>query len=122
MLCMVELGELENRHEDFTRRNTRILAVSLETPEVVAQTQAKFPHLKLVADGEGRLIDTVAVRHLRAAPDRGDAAAPTTILVDRTGTVRWVFRPDRYLTRLAPDELLAAVDQHLPNADGHITQ
>ena len=27
--------------------------------------------------------------------------------------VQWVFRPDRYITRLSPQELLAAIDQHL---------
>ena len=43
----------------------------------------------------------------------GDADAPTTILVDGQGVVRWVFRPERFLTRLSPEELLAAVDQHV---------
>jgi hypothetical protein len=36
------------------------------------------------------------------------------VLVDRQGTVRWTFRPERFLDRLSPDELLAAIDQHLP--------
>ncbi len=119
---MVELGELEARHQDFTRRNARIVAVSLEDQTIAARTQAKFPHLQVIADGEGRLIDTAAVRHERAAPDGRDAAAPTTILIDRAGVVRWVFRPDRYLTRLSPDELLGAVDQYLPQPDRETTQ
>lgn len=110
---MIELGELEARHADFDKRNARIVAVSLEDPATVAKTQEKFPHLKTVADGEGKLIDVVNVRHAQANPHGGDAAAPTTILIDRSGIVRWVFRPDRYLTRLSPDELLAAVDEHL---------
>ena len=30
--------------------------------------------------------------HPHAAPDDGDADVPTTILVDRHGTVRWLYR------------------------------
>lgn len=110
---MVELGELEARHADFEKRNARIVVVSLEDQRTASQTREQFPHLQPVADVDGRLIDVANVRHHNAAPDGRDAAAPTTVLVDRAGVVRWVFRPERYLTRLSPDELLAAVDQHL---------
>ena len=34
-------------------------------------------------------------------------------LVDGRGTVRWTCRPDRFLTRLTPAEMLAALDQHV---------
>lgn len=122
MLCMIELGELEARHEDFTRRNSQIVAVSLEDQATAAKTQAQFPHLRIVADAQGRLIDAAEVRHKNASPDGRDAAAPTTILMDRSRIVRWIFRPDRYLTRLSPDELLAAVDRHLAGEDRDTTQ
>ena len=111
---MVELGQLERRHEDFARRNVRIFVVSLEGRDEAAKTQAQFPHLTAVADAEHHLIDAVGALHPHANPEGGDAAAPTTILIDRDGVVRWLFRPDRYLTRLSPDELLDAVDHHLP--------
>ena len=44
-----------------------------------------------------------------------NAAAPTTILIDRHGQVRWLFRPDRSLERLSAAEMLAAVDANLGN-------
>ena len=47
-------------------------------------------------------------------PDGGDTAAPTTLLVDGGGTVRWTFRPDRFLNRLSPSQVLAAVDKEMP--------
>jgi hypothetical protein len=37
-----------------------------------------------------------------------------TILVGGQGTVRWLFRPGRFLERLSPAQLLAAIDEHLP--------
>jgi alkyl hydroperoxide reductase subunit AhpC len=114
---MIELGKLERRHEDFAQRNVRILVVSLETQEEAAKTHAQFPHLTAVADKDHQLIDAAGVLHSHANPEGGDAAAPTTILIDRDGDVRWLFRPDRYLTRLSPEELLAAVDHYLPKKE-----
>jgi hypothetical protein len=46
-----------------------------------------------------------------AGQDGKDTNAPTTFLVDGGGQVLWVFRPDRYITRLAADELLRSIDR-----------
>lgn len=59
------------------------------------------------------MCQALQVMHPGAGYDGGDVAAPTTILVDGQGTVRWLFRPDRFLKRLSPAELLAAIDEHL---------
>jgi peroxiredoxin len=68
-----------------------------------------------VADGEGELSDALQVIQPQSAPDGGNTSAPTTILVDSSGVVRWTFRPDRFLTRLSPEQVLAAIDQHMPS-------
>src|SRR5438105_10275720 len=113
---MAELVQLERRHEDFARRNARVIVVSLEGADDARKTQSDVPHLLVLAD-EGRgLSEAAGVVHPHAAPDGGDAAAPTTILVDRHGTVRWLYRPPGVITRLSPDEVLRAIDQHLPAA------
>src|SRR4051812_8717887 len=110
---MIELGQLERRHEDFARRNTRVIAISMEGLDDAQKTQKDFPHLLVLAD-EGRgLSEAVEIVHPHEAPDGRDIDVPTTILVDRRGTVRWLFRPDAVITRLTPDEVLQAVDQHL---------
>jgi len=44
---MIELGQLERRHEDFARRNTRVLVVSVEGIDDSTKTQADFPHLDI---------------------------------------------------------------------------
>ncbi len=111
---MIELGQLERRHEDFTRRNTRIVAVSVETTDDARKTQADFPHLLVLAD-EGRgLTDALALVHARAAPDGSDIATPTTIIVDRGGIVRWLYRTPGVAARLSPDEVVEALDRALP--------
>jgi alkyl hydroperoxide reductase subunit AhpC len=111
---MIELGQLERRHEDFARRNTRVIAISMEGTDEAEQTQADFPHLVVLADRGRGLSEAAGIVHPGAARDGSDADAPTTILVDRHSTVRWLYRPRAIIVRLSPDELLQAIEQHIP--------
>jgi peroxiredoxin len=111
---MSELGQLEAHAQEFEKRKVRVVVISVEDREAAAATQADYPHLVVVSDPEHKLSDAVKVIHRQSAPGGGDTAAPTTILVDGGGTVRWTFRPDRVLTRLSPSELLAAIDREMP--------
>ena len=107
---MTELGELESHFQEFQHRKTpvEIVAISVDDLEDAQKSQAKFPHLKVVADTDQTMCQALNVMHGE------DKAAPTTILVDGEGTVRWLFRPDRFLERLSPAQLLTAIDQHMP--------
>lgn len=91
-----------------------MIAVTLENCELAAQTEAEFPHLLVLCDEGHGLSEAVGAVHAKAAPDGSDAATPTTLLVDRHGQLRWLFRPQAAITRLSPDDLLQAIDQHLP--------
>jgi peroxiredoxin len=110
---MIELGQLEAHQADFASRNTRIIAASADGRQDSAKTALDFPHLLVLSDPDARLVAAAGVLHAKAGPHGEDIAAPTTVLIDREGRVRWVFRPDRIITRLSPTEVLAAVDQHL---------
>jgi|GEM_PF-6325716 len=79
---MVELGQLEKRHQDFTGRHVRIFAVSNDDPQTARATQADFPHLVIVSDAEQTLAKAVQVLHPGAGPHHEDVNAPTTFLVD----------------------------------------
>ncbi len=110
---MIELGQLERRHEDFAQRNVRVLVVSVEGLEDAGKTQADFPHLLVLADEQRGLSEAAGVIHPHSAPDGGDTDAPTTILVDQDGTVRWLYRSPEVIARLSPDEVLQAIDGHV---------
>jgi alkyl hydroperoxide reductase subunit AhpC len=112
---MIELGQLERRHEDFARRNVRIIASSMDNLEDSRKTQELFPHLLVLADAGRGLTDAAEVVHPGAGHDGGDTDAPTTFLVDRHGTARWWYRPSMVLSRLSPDEVLQAIDAHMPS-------
>jgi peroxiredoxin len=113
-MCMIELGQLEGAHQEFEKRKARVVAVSLDDLETSRETQADFPHLVVVADKDRKMTEALQVLHPNSGHDGGDTVAPTTVVVDGSGTVRWVFRPGRFLTRLRPAEVLAALDEHLP--------
>ena len=111
---MIELVQLERRHEDFPKRNARVIVVSVEGLDDARKTQADFPHLTVISDQARSLSEAAGLIHPHAGPDGGDADAPTTILVDRKGTVRWLYRSPTVIARLSPDEVLQAIDQHIP--------
>src|SRR5437763_7517805 len=113
---MVELVQLERRHEDFDRRNVRVIVVSMEGLDDARKTQADVPHLTVLADAGRGLSEAAGLVHPHAAPDGSDADAPTTVLIDRHGTVCWLYRPSAVITRLSPDEILRAVDQYFSPA------
>src|SRR5437868_14487542 len=108
---MAELGELEKHHADFQTRNVQIMAVSNDDSPTSQATQKDFPHLVIVADTEQRMAKALGLVHAGVGPGGTDTNAPTTILVDGSGVVRWFFRPDRFIDRLSPEEVLTGVDR-----------
>jgi peroxiredoxin len=110
---MVELGELAAHHADFERRNVQMVVASLEGPEDAQQIKNQWENFIVIADKDRGLASQAQVIHKRSGHGGGDTTAPTTILIDRHGIVRWLFRPDRFLERLSPEEVLEAVDKHL---------
>ena len=110
---MVELGQLEAHHDEFAKRQTRVVAVSVDGLDDSKHVQQNFPHLTIVADHDHRLVDAVAVLHPGAGEHGEDTAAPTTIYVDKYGVVRALFRPTSVARRLSASEVLATVDEKL---------
>lgn len=108
---MIELGELEGHHQDFDSRHARIVAISRDDQEPAKGTQEKFPHLTIVSDSDQNMAKALQVIAPGAGHEGEDTNAPTTIIVDGAGQVRWVCRPERFITRLSPGELLEAIDK-----------
>ena len=111
---MIELGELQKQHEEFARRGVQIFVVSNDDRETAQATQSDFPNLFVVSDEDQSLAKAIQVIHPGASPTGDDTNAPTTFLVDGTGQVRWTFRPDRFMVRLSPEQLLEAIDKTWP--------
>ena len=110
---MIELGQLEKHHADFDKRNIRLVVSSIEGQEEAEKTQARFPHLVVVSDENRSLSNAVQVIHPGSDPHGGDTSAPTTLLVDGSGKVRWTYRSGNVTARISPEALAAEVDKAL---------
>jgi len=76
---MIELGQLNARHDDFRQRKVRIVAVSLETLEEARQTQGDFPQLFIASDQTRDLSEKLDLIHEDTNPNGGDTSAPTAV-------------------------------------------
>ncbi len=111
---MIELVQLERHHADFEKRNARVLVASMEELDDARKTQAQFPHLVVLADHSRKLSEAAELVHPHAGPLGRDIDVPTTILIDRQGTVRWVYRSPAVNARLSPEEVLREIDRRMP--------
>jgi peroxiredoxin len=109
---MTELGQLAAHHDEFAKRHTRVVAVSVDDLDDSQKTQQDFPQLTIVADHDHKLSEAAAVLYKEALLQK-DVAAPTTILVDKHGVVRALHRPTNVASRLSASEVLEMVDQKL---------
>ena len=110
---MIELGQLAAHHDEFAKRRTRVVAVSVDGLDDSKKTQHDFPQLTVVADHDHKLVDAAGVLHPGAGERGEDVAAPTTFLVDKRGVVRALFRPNNVASRLSASDVLAMVDKEL---------
>ena len=111
--CMTQLRELEDHAERFRRIGADVVVVSIEDVPSAAETKRDFPSLSVVSDERRELSNAVDLINPGFAPDGGDSAAPTILLVDATGTVRWLHRPTRFIARPSAVELAATIEAHL---------
>lgn len=110
--CQLELANLQSEHASFAERGVRLVGVSLSDAAAARATAERHPDLLILRDDRQELLDRL---NLYLDDQRGEAArlAPTTILLDREGLVRYVHRPARVSARLSPGPLLALVERHL---------
>ncbi|GMU81186.1 MAG: hypothetical protein AMXMBFR47_10570 [Planctomycetota bacterium] len=96
------------------RRGGRLLAVSVDSPErsrqVVERFRLPFP---ILADEERDVIRAYGLVHAGGAPDGGDIAIPTLMLLGTDGRVLWRRVAPNVMDRLDPAEALAAVRSSL---------
>lgn len=83
------------------------IAISVDPPDVsreMAETHGiTFP---VLSDPNLDTIRTYDLVHVGAGGDGADISRPAEILVDSTGTVRWLNLTENYWFRVSPDEML----------------
>lgn len=91
--------------------------MSVDPPEASEALRERLDTpITFLSDRDGRLMDLVNVRDRGGMPgfarDRGtDVLLPTTFLLDESGVVRWVYRPETYRVRAPASEVLKEIDR-----------
>lgn len=96
------------------RLGGRLLAVSVDSPERSRQVVERFKlPFAILADENRGVIRAYGLVHKGGAPDGGDIAIPTLMLVGTDGRVLWRRVAPNVMDRLDPAEALAAVRSSL---------
>lgn len=128
--CQAELRAFEAMRPRLVERGVQLIALSKDTPEAARahalRDQLGFP---LLCDPELRVIRRFGLEHRKAleissgpraslfgltlgsSPRFRAMAAPTTLLVDEAGTIRWLDTTDDYKVRSSVQRVLGAIDR-----------
>ena len=106
---MSELGEFVKHDKDFKAMDVQVLAISVDPPDkgkwAREKLNATFPFL---SDSKREVMELYGTRspeyHNR---EGGIINTPTLVLIDKTGTIRWIHQATNFRVRATIDEDLA---------------
>ena len=88
------------------------MAISADPPAVTRAHLAKTGWTyTFLSDPDAAAIRRYGLLHKGAGVDGKDIARPAELLIDPSGTVRWVNLTEDYRVRARPEEVLRAFDQ-----------
>ncbi|MCH2098184.1 MAG: redoxin domain-containing protein [Pseudomonadales bacterium] len=104
--------------DEFDRRGVVLVTISTDHPDEIRADRDRHG-LQATMLSDPRLIVTDAFGYRNtgpnSAPPNDDSPAlpvPTTLLVDRSGTVLWMDQTDNYQRRNGPEVVLAAMREY----------
>ena len=104
------MRSLQEHAEEFVERNVRILAVSVDPPEITREHAEKmgYAYPVFLADEKMEVIRRFDLVHEDGsfAVTGGDVARPAEFLLDPNGVIRWRFLAETYRT---PDRMKAGM-------------
>ena len=130
--CSVELQQFEALRPELERHGIRLIAISKDSPgDVGHHRQRDGLGFTLLSDQQMEVIRDYGLEHRKALEISGRSfkiagihmgvrprftamAAPTTLLVDEHGVVRWIDVAEDYKVRSDCQRLLRALEDALP--------
>lgn len=110
-MCNSELRSFEQHLGEFSRRGVRLVAISVDPPEVTRDECGKRGYaFTFLSDPKAETIHRYDLVHAGGGPDKEDISRPAEFLVDSSGTVRWVNLTESIVVRARPEEVLKAFD------------
>lgn len=88
------------------------MAISADTPDATREHLAKMKWTyTFLSDEKNEAARRYDLLHAKGAPDGTDIARPAEILIDPSGTIRWVDLTEDYRVRTRPETVLETFDQ-----------
>ena len=107
----MELGQLQQYYDAIRNYGVQIYAVSVDSPEANRALRERVgAGYTFLSDPDATVLGQLNIRHHTPNPTGKDIAVPTQILVDKTGTVRWIYQTSNYRIRARPETILAVLD------------
>lgn len=102
---------MQNYLDEFTARGVRVVALSVDLPEVTRKHCQKQGYTyTFLSDPKAEVIRRYDLLHAGGGPS-GDIARPAEFLIDPSGTIRWVKLTDDYRVRARPEAILKVIDE-----------
>ena len=106
-MCNSELRGIEKSLDKLSEVGIRPVAISVDPPDVsrdhAKQQGYTFP---LLSDQNVEVIKRYDLVHAGAGENGHDIARPAELLLDSTGTVRWINLTENYWVRARPEQVL----------------
>jgi peroxiredoxin len=106
------LRRWEELRPELDARGVELVAISADTPEQIRAGRAKHgARVVLLADPELAVTAQYGLVNRKGLAPGGlrHLPIPTTLLVDASGTVRWIDQATDYQVRSHPDRVLTAL-------------
>ncbi len=123
-ICNKQLATLSQDYERFRQHGAEVLAISNEEVEKGLELLKKIgPPFKLLHDPKSKVIRAYGTLIRERDPlgivrRKHDYAHPSVFIVDREGTVRWIYVGKDYRDRPANESILEALSSLLQKNPG----
>ena len=108
---MFELQGLQLQKSEFTRRNTEVVAIAVDSVAENAEVAENLAlNYRVLSDPQLQAIDAYGLRHDDPGQEK-PIAHPASFLIDRDGIIRWRDVTSNYRLRPRPEIILAAIDR-----------
>jgi peroxiredoxin len=106
------LRSFQQRFPEFESRGIRVVAISVDTPEINQRQRQKLGYTyTFLSDPKAEVIRRYDLLHRGAGPKSTDIARPAEFLIDSSGIIRWVNLTENIAVRARPEQVLEAFEQ-----------
>ncbi len=110
---MSELQGLQRHITEFQKRNCKVIAVSVDPPELSRERVVQRLRLSyaILSDARREVIEKYHIVHRAAGAGGTDVARPAEFLIDPRGVIRWTEFTENWRIRARPEQILEALER-----------